>query len=247
MSFRAPTPVALLAVALAAAFLVLLGIWQLERHEWKQGIVAEREARLAAPPAAAPSLIRLPLDEVDFRRVSVDGTWDHEHTMVLANRGRFGIKGEEVVVPLLLASGGPAVLVNRGWYPDTERDRVLGALAQDADADVEGLARVMSGFRGARTPAGTWTNLDPDAMARDLPYIVLPWVIVEGDLVERETIGGGVFPAQGYLAYRNTTPHIEYAITWFGLAAALVAVAVVRLIIVPRREARRAPPFPERG
>lgn len=243
MSFRLPTPVLIVLIALAFATLIGLGVWQLERNAWKGGLVAARNAHITGEPLAAADAQRLPRADVDYRLVALTGTWDHAHAMILANRARFATKGEEVVEPLLLAPGGPAVLVNRGWYPAGERERVLADLARSDAAGAQGLARSVEGLGGRQTAAGTWTQLSPRDMGAALPYPVLPWYVIEGALLAGEAGRPATLPAQGFFAYTSTTPHLQYALTWFGLAAALAAVSCFRFVVGPRRErARGAPP-----
>ena len=172
--------------------------------------------------------------------MALEGRWDAEHVLILANRARFGTKGENVVQPLVLPSG-EAVLVDRGWYPVTERAATLARLAASPAGATHGLARYVEGLRASRTPAGTWTGIAPESMSKDLPYPVLPWFVVEGDL------GAGdygsmpaSFPSQGFPPYTSTTPHMEYALTWFGIAAALAVIAALRFVVEPRRARLRA-------
>jgi len=246
MRLRLPTPLLVALIAAVTAGLTALGVWQLQRNEWKRGIVEERQARTAAAPVAAASLLDATQNAVDWRRVEASGTWDHERTMVVSNRARFDTLGEEVVTPLLLGPSGPALLVSRGWYPREERERVLAELRAEREGRVEGLARARAGG-GRRTAAGSWTRLDPVAMGAQLPYPTLGWALLEGRLVREFTADGGQLPHRQYLGYRNTTPHLEYAVTWFALAAALVVIALVRFVIAPRRGARQGAPPPTAG
>lgn len=226
MTLRLPVPVLIALLLAVTALLISLGIWQLQRNDWKNGLVEQRNARTDAAPMTFEAARDIDLDALDYHRLVDGGTWDHEHSFILANRARFGTKGEVLVTPLLLAPGGPAVLVNRGWYPDGEREAVQAELAS-RPATVEGLISVHT--TSARlTPAGTWTGIDPGAMASDLPYELLPWIVIEGELVAANANPDGLLPVQRYVAFTNTTPHMEYALTWFGLAAALIAVAIVR-------------------
>ena len=78
-------------------------------------------------------------------------------------------------------------------------------------------------------------------MSKDLPYPVLPWFVVEGDLGTGDY--GSMpasFPSQGFPPYTSTTPHMEYALTWFGIAAALAVIAALRFVVEPRRARFRA-------
>ena len=238
---RLTTPLVLALVALAFVVLVGLGVWQLARDEQKQDLTRERDASIAAPPFAAGEAVTLPDEGVDYRRVTLDGSWDYERLQLIANRTRFGLRGEEVVVPLRPAGGGPAILVNRGWYPLAERDGVLAALAWE-DGALEGLARVGAGVRAARTSDGTWTRFDVASIAGELPYELVPWRVTAGELIDRQPRRlPAELPVTGYEGFRNTTPHIEYALTWFGLAIVLVVTASVRFARRGRGGATMAP------
>lgn len=225
-------------VAIAFAVLVGLGVWQLQRNDWKQNLVEERTQRTAALPVLATAIYDAPADEIDYRRAVAIGQWDHAHAVILANRARFGTRGEELVTPLLLPDGR-AVLVNRGWYPEAERSAVLADLAATTEAEAVGLVRHVGAIGGRETDAGTWTRLDTAAIGATLPYEVATWYLVEGELLEDRAPPGGELPVQGFTAFSNSVPHLQYALTWFGLAAALLAVAVFRLVVAPRREAAR--------
>jgi surfeit locus 1 family protein len=244
MTLRLPVPVLIGLLLAVTALLIALGIWQLQRNDWKNGLVEQRNARTDAAPLTFEAARDIDLDALDYHRLADGGTWDHEHSFILANRARFSTKGEELVTPLLLAPGGPAVLVNRGWYPDGEREAVQAKLAS-RPATVQGLISVHTSS-ARQTAVGTWTGIDPVAMASDLPYELLPWIVIEGDLVPANANPDGVLPVQRYAAFANTTPHMEYALTWFGLAAALIGVAIMRFR--PQRtraQSAEAPPTEE--
>ncbi|MDP6708991.1 MAG: SURF1 family cytochrome oxidase biogenesis protein, partial [Alphaproteobacteria bacterium] len=84
------------------ALLVLLGLggWQLQRLEWKEGLIAERQARLAAAPIALPP--RFDAAPLAHRRVHLAGTFRHEAEIHLGARVHKGISGIEVLTPLRL-------------------------------------------------------------------------------------------------------------------------------------------------
>lgn len=235
MNARLAALLALLATAVAV--LLALGTWQVVRLREAQAADARREARLAAPPLTWREAAALPPEEADFRRITVTGTWDHAHTMLVGNRAQYDVLGREAVTPLLPDGGGPAVLVNRGWFPDAQREEVLAALAAARTATVEGLARDYAQLLpGRQLPSGEWTRLDPGAMAPELPYPVVGWQIVEGRqwTPADDRIRPATFPVQRYVVAAPPTPHLDYALTWYGLAVALIATAIIRL---RRREA----------
>ena len=234
---RLPAPV--LFALLAAAFVVLvgLGVWQLQRNQWKQDLVDLSHGRTDAPPLQVSEASGVDPEEVDYRRVALEGEWAWDDMMFLANRIRSSTRGEEIVVPVRLVDGG-AVLVNLGWIPDGAREDVLAGGLDDLEPS--GLARDYGDLRGRRIPSGSWTALSPSAMGEHLGYPVAEWVVIAGEEREGEASAGDALPVQGWQRFHNTTPHIEYALTWFGIAAALVAIAVARLVVAPRRAARRA-------
>ncbi len=225
---RFQNPAMLLLVLAALVVLVGLGTWQLARNEWKQGLVEDRAAAIAAAPLAAAEASRLDGEAIEYRRVALEGEWDYGRAQIVANRTRFGLRGEDVYVPLLPAEGAPALLVRRGWYPAADRDRVLAGL--EASAPPEGLALRASSTDSRRNADGAWTRFSLDAIGGALPYPVAPLYVIAGERVEQPPRRvPEELPVTGYEGYRNTTPHIEYALTWYGLAIVLAVTAGVRI------------------
>ena len=237
-------PVLLALIALALVVLVGLGVWQVQRNDWKQGLVDASHARTEASPLEVTDASEHAPDEIEYRRVNLHGTWQLDDVMFLANRARESVRGEEIIVPVTLEGAGPAVLVNVGWIPDGAREDILRELAADPRAAgiTTGLAVDATGREGRIIPSGSWSNLDTEAMAEALGYDVAPWFVLGGDERTANPSPNEALPVGGWRRYENTTPHIEYALTWFGLAAVLVVSAVFRLVGAPRREAREAPP-----
>ena len=115
-------------VGAAVAVMVALGIWQLQRAEWKDRLVAEYAAAAAMPVLDLdPLLARDPetLPPLAFRRVLI--TCDA--TDVVANprggRSRDGRGGYAHFVPCRPGADGLAgrIIVNAGWAPVPERGR----------------------------------------------------------------------------------------------------------------------------
>ena len=150
---RLPTPV--LVVLLGAAFVTLmgLGIWQLQRNDWKQNLVAESHARTDAPPLDVTDATGLAADDMAYRRIRLEGEWRLDDVMFLANRARYSVRGEEILLPVQPAEG-PAVLVNLGWIPDGARADVMAQLAERAGEPIDGLGVDATGRNGRRIPSG---------------------------------------------------------------------------------------------
>lgn len=229
-----------LLIASAIAVLLSLGTWQAVRLLQARENNARFEAREAAPPLDWAEARALPASEVAGRRVRLTGHWDNARTVQIANRPRYDLRGIDVVTPLEPDGGGPVVLVNRGWIAETELDRVLPTLLAQPTGKVEGLARDPQLPPGRELTGGRWTRLDPMEIGKALPYPVAAWHLAQG---RRETPADdrvlSVLPIQRYRVQRDDNPHMDYMLTWYGLAAVLIASVVIRI-----RAQRRPPPSP---
>jgi len=217
------------AVALAA--LIGLGVWQLQRLAWKEGLIAEVEARVDAAPVEAPAeavWAKLAPDDYEYRHVRLRGVFEFSRQALVFRaleqpRGRYGGPGYLVMTPLRLADGAH-VLVNRGFVPQAQRDR-LAATAPDAveATTVTGLMRSSeprNWFTPADDPArGEWFTRDPAAIAAALKVDrAAPFTI------DADAGGTGELPQGGETVLSFPNNHLGYAFTWFGLALALVGV-----------------------
>jgi len=93
-----------------------LGVWQLERSVWKQGLVEAHSGRTRLSPVSLDSLADID-EATQYRQVFARGYYDLEHQLLLDNRTYQGYAGYHVLTPLLLADSEQVVLVNRGWVP----------------------------------------------------------------------------------------------------------------------------------
>lgn len=218
-------------VAAAAAFVLLasLGTWQAQRLAWKQDLIARAEAGLAAPPAPVPSDPASDLAALDYRRVLTRGRYLHDQAFGFGFSARGGEPGGRLVTPLLLEDGR-ALLVDRGWLPRALLPPNLPAgLAPEGEVEVAGVARHRAGetrpmFRPDDDPAARrWYGWDFPALAEAVGRPLLPLVLVAQPEGVAEP---GALPLVEPVAVDFPNNHLGYAITWYGLAAALVAVYV---------------------
>ncbi len=229
MGFR-PKLIPTLFTIPALITLLALGTWQVQRLEWKQGLIDKLQSRAGLTPSAIPAG---PLDEEnhEFLPIRVTGTYDHDNEFHLVNRALNGKAGINVVTPLRLADGS-AILVNRGWVPFEARDRSLrpDGLLQ-GEQTVTGLLRFVkprSWIQEAVVPENepennAWFNIDPPAMAAKAGVGPMPnHYILSSDQSARGSLPRG---RQWSLDIKND--HLQYAITWYSLAVALLAIYVI--------------------
>lgn len=93
-----------------------LGLWQLERAGWKQGLIDAHEESLRLGPVDLDWLLEKQ-EPAAYRPVGARGRYDLEHQLLLDNRIYRGHAGYHVLTPLRLAGRETTVLVNRGWVP----------------------------------------------------------------------------------------------------------------------------------
>jgi surfeit locus 1 family protein len=220
-----------LATLAALAILISLGLWQLERKAWKEGLLQQIESRAFAEPGpVAPETEwrawRQDADE--YRRVRLQGEWLPDKLLALHGlaelRQRQATQGFYLFEPLRREDGS-LVMVNRGFVPTELRDEAMAALrTAPREAIVTGLVRAPERrglFQPENDPArGEWWVRDLDDMARAKGLERLAPFYVDADATPHP--GGWPKGGQTQLALRNT--HLQYAITWFGLAATLVGV-----------------------
>lgn len=236
------------ATVAGVVFLIALGNWQMRRLAWKEGLVAAIAERAHAPAlpieealmrATVPGLERRwNLDAVEYQHVHALGKFDHAQERYVYEPREEG-PGWLVFTPLYLKSesnieyrANPGlcagrVIVNRGWAPDALKDPASRPAGQvEGDVDVEGLLR-------QSTPGGMFTPKgDPKLntfYARDVVelYGTACHPIKDRPLIidaAAEPPNPGGWPKGGVTRLELPNRHLEYALTWYGLAAALVGV-----------------------
>jgi surfeit locus 1 family protein len=217
------------------ALLVLLGLgtWQVERLQWKEALIAERTARTTAPPialpaAGAPSPAET-LADLDYRRATATGQFQHDREMYLAARTMQGAVGYQVVTPLQRTDGS-VVLVNRGWVPDDRKDPAKRAEGQVAgNITVEGAIRApgrQHWLQPDNEPQkNRWFWNDLPAMARHAG--VSPERLVPVFLEAGAAPNPGGLPIGGQTRVNLPNDHLQYAITWYALAIGLAVIYVL--------------------
>jgi len=202
-----------------------LGIWQVQRLHWKEGLIAAREVALAAAPIAPPANSAEPR-AFEFHRVVAEGSFLHDREILKIAPGPTGGSGFEVLTPLREASGR-IIFVDRGFVPTARKDPATRAAGQLADAvRITGVLRLPPAVKPSwflpdnRPERNFWFWLDLPAMAAaDRLGGVAPFYI-DADA----TPNPGGWPRGGAAIAPLPNDHLQYAITWFSLAAAAAVV-----------------------
>lgn len=163
-----------LAVVAAAWLASALGQWQFDRLEERRTSNELVARNKAAPPVPVDDVLAVgePVAERDeWRRVTIRGTWDDEHTIVLKYQTRDGAAGVDVLTPLVTDEGA-AVIVDRGWMAtdNTGGDRPDTPAVEDGQVTVTGWVRRDGSGRSTRVIDRTTRAVSSERIAEEVPY-----------------------------------------------------------------------------
>jgi surfeit locus 1 family protein len=223
------------AALMGLAVLIALGTWQLERKAWKEALIATLAERVAQAPADLPARDtweRLDAGEMEFRRVTFRGEFLNDAEALVYTAGsslRSDVAGPGywVFTPARLPAGG-IVVVNRGFVPEGRQDPQTRAEGQvTGPIDIVGAMRWPEAS-GLFTPAGeAGKNI---WFARDHVTIAAAknWGPVAPFFIDQEAPPPpGGLPKVGKIAPNLPNNHLQYALTWYGLALVLVVVFLI--------------------
>ena len=216
-----------LSVLSLAAFvgLVALGVWQIQRREWKLALIERVEQRVHAPARKIPAQTSWPAVTAardEYRHVTVTGRFLHDRETPVKAVTEEGA-GYWVLTPLQ-RDDGTTVLINRGFVPPARRE---ASTRRDGNprgvVAVTGLLRITEpkgGFlRNNDSVHERWYSRDVAAIAAARGLHEAAPFFVDADATANE--GGG--PIGGLTVVRFPNNHLIYALTWFGLAFMLAS------------------------
>ncbi len=217
----------------ALALLIGLGVWQLQRLAWKEGLIAEIEMRAKGTPVTLEEAVGAARAGKDpsYDRVRVKGRYDNGKERYLYALSDDGEPGWHVIAPFS-TDAGDLVLIDRGFVPEKLRDPSTRSAGQlEGEVEVTGLVRLPD-RQGLFTPDNEpeanrwfWRDLNgmtfsmfPTATMHPAPFFLE---------AEKSDVPGG-FPEGGQTRLELPNNHLQYAITWFLLAGAVLVIYIVR-------------------
>ena len=229
---------ALAIVSGAIVFLILIGLgtWQVQRLHWKEGLIATIASRMAEPPVDLLAVLKADPDVAaqEYRLVRVDGTFDHrfERHFLATFKGQAGFN---VYTPLKL-DDGDWIFVNRGFVPYDRKDPSTRQQGQvQGRLTVTGLLRpVLAEKPSSMVPDNEpgknifyWKDIRAMAASSGLPADAkVLGLFVDAD----DAPNPGGLPVGGTTIVDLPNNHLQYAVTWYGLAAALAGVLIAWLL-----------------
>ncbi|PCJ33503.1 MAG: hypothetical protein COA93_07440 [Alphaproteobacteria bacterium] len=217
--------------------LCLLGNWQVERLNWKMGLIEKLEMRYGLPPVALPATVEDPDDWV-YRHVTVTGRFLHMREMPLYNAGPTGRPGYDLFTPLMLKDnigGRKIVIINRGWVPENLKEQMSRPeTINSEEVQITGLLR-KSWQKERFAPENDvehnlWFYADLNGMKEAQHLTELFPMFLYADKTSNE----GQYPIGERSQLNIVNNHLDYAMTWYGLAIVLLVIYI--MFNVRRRE-----------
>lgn len=221
LRFR-PYPGFTIAALILTVVLIGLGVWQLQRLQWKLALIAEVNGHMTAPPISLREALGMDAGTVQYRRVALQGRYDNAREAYVFTTDTAGDPVYHVLAPFV-TDDGHTLLVDRGYVPK-EKLSPAAHSSIERETSLVGVWRVPDA-PGAFTPPPDlahriWYARDLKGIAAaDHVRLTAP-VLIEADAAPNS--GGWPKGGQTVVSFRNE--HLSYAITWFGLAAGLAGV-----------------------
>ena len=204
----------------ALAVLITLGSWQLQRLHWKTELIDQFKARSQAE-AVYPHK-----DILEFQHVMLEGRFLHDKTIYMTGKTYEGNAGFHVI-SAFETNQGDMFLVNRGWVSEAYREPEDRAFSvKDEEVALSGIVRLpqrQGSFVPDNEPArGFWFTLRPDEVASylELPLAEQAYFI---DVV-RQPDEELTLPIAAEVKIEVRNAHLNYALTWYGIALSLIGV-----------------------
>ncbi len=206
------------------AILISLGMWQLRRMEWKEGMLDQIQARINAPAVPLPAQVD---PTMKYMPVEVSGTTTGDEIHVLSGNKELG--GGYQIISRFITDDGRAILVDRGFVPQEARSVPRGPTRLTIRGNLH-----WPDEKGSATPQ---PNLDENIwFARDVPAMALALdtqpILVVASQVEGDNQGVRPVPVAIEGIPNN---HLSYAVQWFMIAAVWAGMTVALIWRIRRR------------
>ncbi len=185
--------------------LLSLGIWQVQRLGWKQDVLAEIEDRISAAPVSLPQQVSE--DEDKYLPVTISGEMEPGEIHVLVSVKQVGA-GYRIIQPF--NTEGRTILVDRGFVPTTAKQTERQTGPMEITGNLHWPDEIDSYTPEPDIGANIW-------FARDVPELAAALGAEPVLLIARSETDPNVTPLPVDTA-GIPNDHLQYAITWFGLA-----------------------------
>lgn len=208
----------------ALILLLSLCIWQLQRLQWKENLIAEINFKTQLPPIKLPEDVNV--EEMLYRKVTLQGKYLHENEIYIYG-GATKPSNEHfyyILTPLQL-NDGRTIIVNRGWVPEKFKSQKTreSSLIQN-EVKVTG-AIMPNEKKGTYTynnqpKKNLWFYINLDEIGSFINRQVEPFYILAQN-------NGDSFPKGREVKPTLHNNHLGYALTWLFSAISLLVIYIL--------------------
>jgi cytochrome oxidase assembly protein ShyY1 len=215
--------------ALLLYIMISLGLWQLDRAEYKANLQSIIETRSQQPPTSIEN-VNMQAEQADwlYQPVTASGRYDNQHNLLLDNQVHNMQAGYHVYTPFKL-SESTAILINRGWVKQTASRQQLPSIPViEKNTQLEGYLNTepYTGISLGKShqlytdfPAIV-QSIDLEKLQDKLHYQLLPMILVINQPQK------SAFTIQPVKINMNSEKHQAYAFQWFALCIALLVIYI---------------------
>ncbi|MEP2783693.1 MAG: SURF1 family protein [Pseudoruegeria sp.] len=207
-----------------AAILISLGTWQLQRLNWKETVLAEIDTRIKAAPVIVPATPSEAKDQ--YLPVKAIGRITDQELTFLASTKKLGASYRIVSV---FETGGRRLMLDRGFVPITAKDSLRPPVEAAIIGNLHWPDEITSSTPEPDLKADIWFGRDIPEMAKALQ--TEPVLIVLRETSEADPVTTA-FPVDSASIPND---HLEYVLTWFGLAIVWLGMTVFFMWRINRR------------
>lgn len=218
--------VPLLIGVIGTAILVGLGVWQMQRLAWKEGVLANIDAQIGAPAVGVP---REPDPDGDkYLAVRALGRFTGEEAHVLASIKQIGAVYR--IIGVFETDGNRRLLVDRGYVLEADKNASRPPVQTGITGNLHWPDEVDSYTPDPDPANNQWFARDvtalSDALGTEPLLIVLRTTSEPDSPVTPLPLDSAGIP----------NDHLNYALTWFGLAIVWAAMTFSWLWRISRRK-----------
>lgn len=206
--------------------LIALGNWQLERLDWKLDLIEKIQIRATQTAGALPADAR-DLDDLEYYHVKIAGQFDHSQELTMYSVGPNGEPGYDLYTPMIFEKG-KSIIVNRGWIPEQLKEQnIRPTTLVSEEVSLSGLLRkpwFKLWYGPENEPENNmWFYGDVDAMASQMGLSDYFPMYLYADKI----VSDNRFPVAGRTEFNIVNNHLDYVMTWYGMAIVLVGIYLI--------------------
>ncbi|XP_050300863.1 SURF1-like protein [Anthonomus grandis grandis] len=220
-----------------------LGIWQIQRKQWKENLIVMMQERMKGEAVELPDSLE-ELKGMEYQKVHVRGTFLHDKEVFIGPRSLIddglpeshklpnsrnvnSSRGYLVVTPFKLADRDATILVNRGWVSQDKKppsSRTEGQL--NGVIDLYGIVRL-----GEQKPSfAIKHSKESNFLSRDLEAICEA-TGASPVFIDQTLDDNVVYPIGGQTRVQLRNEHLSYILTWFSLGGATAYMWFKRFVL----------------